>query len=297
MIGSLADAGLALARKPSASIQQQWPESMRFVATAAGNLRVLDSEPGNRSKPVIVFVPDGPNVIEHYQPLMALLAGDFRVLCFDMPGFGFSYPSPRYNFQLGRTADAVIAVLDALNVEQAILGFSCANGFFALHTAQKYPQRVSHLILSQTPAFSGMRAWTERIVPGPVRTPVVGQLLMAATAKKFAKGWYDIALAKNSEQKPWFQRHATHAVNNGGCFCLASLSQGLLKANDALLAINRTPTLMIYGDMDHSHKHTDFSAFAEHAPHAKIKRFGGCTHFPDVERPDAYAKELRGFVA
>src|SRR5688572_279329 len=55
-----------------------------FVQTRGGRVRLLDSRtPG----PVVVLVPDGPNVIEHYAGLMSKLAESCRVVCFDMPGF------------------------------------------------------------------------------------------------------------------------------------------------------------------------------------------------------------------
>ena len=87
--------------------------------------RVFDSE---SAKPCVVFVPDGPNVIEHYEAVFALLSPRRRVVCFDMPDFGFSLPTPTYAHSLDQGANAVIGVLDALEIERATLAFSCANG-------------------------------------------------------------------------------------------------------------------------------------------------------------------------
>src|SRR5258707_2393635 len=111
---------------------------MRYVETAAGRLRVLDTGGG---KPSLVLTPDGPCVIEHYDGLIRSFAERFRVVCFDMPGLGFSFPSRGYAFGVAETADAIVALLDALSIPKASFAFTCANGCFAMNLAVRYPQR------------------------------------------------------------------------------------------------------------------------------------------------------------
>jgi pimeloyl-ACP methyl ester carboxylesterase len=107
----------------------------------------------------VVFVPDGPNVIEHYAGLILALSERLRVVCFDMPGFGHSLP------RLEQGANTVLAVLDRLDIRSATLAFSCANGFYALRAARLAPGRVSSLFLSRTPSLDAMHACMCR-VPG-----------------------------------------------------------------------------------------------------------------------------------
>ena len=91
--------------------------STRYLDTAAGRIRVFDS---GGAMPAVIFVPDGPNVIEHYERLIPLLTPYLRVVCFDMPGFGFSLPSASYTHSLDQGAATVLAVLDALQIEREI---------------------------------------------------------------------------------------------------------------------------------------------------------------------------------
>ncbi len=74
-----------------------------FVETSAGRVRVHDS---GSTKPCVVMAPDGPNTIEHYARLIELLSPALRVVCFDMPGFGYSIPAPRYSHALDEGARA-----------------------------------------------------------------------------------------------------------------------------------------------------------------------------------------------
>ena len=195
--------------------------TMHTLMTAVGAFRVFDTQ---SSEPCVVFVPDGPNVIEHYAALFNLLSQQLRVVCFDMPGFGFSLPEPTYTHSLDQGARAVIGVLDALDIERATLAFSCANGFYALRAAQLSPQRIASLFLSQTPSLEAVHAWANRIIPWPIRVPVIGQTVAWLARNKSAHAWYDIALPKTTDRDP-YRRIAHEALASGGC----SMGQGWCK--------------------------------------------------------------------
>ncbi len=245
---------------------------------------------------MVVLTPDGPSVIEHYLELMSSLRKEFRVVCFDMPGFGFSFPSLTHGFGIVQTADMIAQLLDTLAIPRCALAFSCANGFFALSFAKRHPQRVMRLLLAQTPSLAAMSRWTDRVVPKPLRVPFVGQMLMATQRKKLASGWFDAALPRDNAMKPFFKQHAHHAVTEGGCFCLASLVQGLAPAKDADLQGIDCPVLLIHGNRDPSHKYTDFQSIHDIVPQASIVTYSGCGHLPDLERQADYADTLKQFV-
>ncbi|MGH8455625.1 MAG: alpha/beta fold hydrolase [Stenotrophobium sp.] len=262
-----------------------WPQGTRLLATRRGQLRVHDS--GGQG-PVVLMVPDGPNVIEHHLPVIALLSPHARVICFDMPGFGFSRPAPGYDHGLQAGAGTVLAVMDALDVKEAALHFSCANGFYALAAARLAPQRIRRLLLCQTPALESMSGWVQRVVPWPIRTPVLGQALMRATRRRVAHGWYAASLPDKDSRAP-FRAIADQALAHGGCFCLAGVVQGLTRAQQRDLEGVRQPVTLLWGDADKSHRHTKAESLQTLVPQARVQHFPGCGHFPDLERPQQYA--------
>ncbi len=148
MIGSFIDSVLARLSAGGRIPNNNGTLPTRSVDTPVGVVRVYDS---GSTKPCVVMVPDGPNVIEHYESLIGLLSPHWRVVCFDMPGFGHSLPRDDYEHLLDQGARAVLGVLDGLDIATTTLAFSCANGFYALRTAVLAPQRISRLaMLSQT---------------------------------------------------------------------------------------------------------------------------------------------------
>lgn len=258
------------------------------IKTSVGFVRVYDS---GGEKPCVVFVPDGPNVIEHYDRLIALLIPFVRVVCFEMPGFGYSFPNANYGHSLDQGAAAILGVLDCLRIKTATLAFSCANGFYALRAAQAAPERVSYLVLSQTPSLNAMHRWTDRIIPWPLKIPVVGQIAAWIFRKKAAYSWYHAALPKAAETQP-FQEKAINALSDGACFCLAGVVQGLCREREASLSDVATPLTVIWGTEDRSHKPTDPNSLCKSVPHAEVVQFQDCGHFPDIEKPERYAAIL-----
>lgn len=276
-------------RKPKAEIISKWPPGTRIIETDSGPIRARDT---GGSDPIVIMVPDGPNVIEHYDELIRDLSPFARIICFDMPGFGFSYPKSGYDHSLQNGAKAIVSVMDALNIPRATLAFTCANGFYALTAATQFPGRVERLVLCQTPSISAMHRWTERVVPKLIRAPVIGQTAMLVGKRKAALGWYNIALPKETAREP-YKQVAAHALETGSCFCLAGVVQGLMKETVLQKMDARIPITLVWGSLDRSHKYTKAESLLDEMPHTHIQLFDDCGHFPDVEQPKRFAGLLR----
>ena len=281
MNGAIVDGFITSFRRIGARKRGAHESRMRYVQTKAGELRVIDT---GGSEPVLVLTPDWPCAIEHYGGLIRRFSEQFRVICFDMPGNGFSFPSYGYRFGISESADFIVELLDALSVAKAAFAFTCVNGFIAMNLAKRYPQRVSRLVLAQTPSFDGMREWTARNIPKILRVPYVGQTVTAVKAWFIATHWFNRALPRGSEHKSGFVAQAQKALQAGGCFCLASTAQGfLLHGQEDDVRGVQCPTLAIHGDSDFSHRHTDFRSITDPIPHAQVIAFPGCGHFPKTQ--------------
>ncbi|MFK7920678.1 MAG: alpha/beta fold hydrolase [Bacteroidia bacterium] len=279
-----------LAGRMKAFSSRELPHEYHRLNTRLGVLRLRDT---GGDKPVLMIVPDGPNVIEHYDELIALLRTDFRIVCFDLPGFGFSFPKKGWDYSYAAANALLLELMAQRKIEQATFSFPCANGFYALAFAEAHPQKVSRLVLVQTPAMSEMKKWTDRTVPKILRIPLIGQIAMGRLEETFAKKWYNYALPRERDREPW-QSTALQAVQNRGCFCLASLSQGLKKMESVPLSIpDSMPALLIHGEKDFTHQPTDFGSARAFRSDLALRPFADCGHFPDLEAPAAFAKILK----
>lgn len=261
---------------------------IKLVETNFGKVRVLDTE---GEKPVILNVPDGPNVIEHHEYLIEKLSKEFRVICLEFPGFGFSYPTSKYDYSLDKSANIILNVMDSLKVERAALSFSCANGFYAIKVTQIAPDRFTHLFLSQTPSMHSMESWVNNTIPKILTIPIVGQITNSFLEKKLANSWYKYALPKGHDISG-YQNKALNSLKNGSCFCLSGLVQGLAKDKNSVLKSLEVPATLIWGNKDFTHQKTDKQSILEHLPKCEIIEFKNCGHFPELEDTNSYIKLL-----
>src|SRR5262245_44505846 len=168
-------------RTPRASVVHSWPAGTQLLELPNALVRVRSIGTGSRT---ILLTPDAPVVLENYGALMELLAPHARVICFEFPGCGFSFPRFGFNFTLSDYAGVIRGVMDALQVERATLAFTCVNAMVAMAFARCHPGRVDHLVLSQVASAEQMHAFARRIDIriaglGIFSTPVVGQAFMA----------------------------------------------------------------------------------------------------------------------
>lgn len=266
---------------------------VQLVETPVGRVRLVDTA---SDKPSVVIVPDGPNVIEHYAELIERLSTSLRVVCFDMPGFGFSTPHAEYHHSLDQGASAVLGVLDQLGIRRATLAFSCANGLYALRAARIAPDRIRSLFLSQTPSLRAMLVWAERNIAKPLVVPVIGQLTGWLARRQLAMHWYQMALPRTADLE-YFRAPARRALANGACFSLAGVVQGLrLETQESLEQVS-APCTMLWGSSDRTHRRTDPRSLIECASDAQVVTCDGVGHFPDLEQPERFAQLLVEHVA
>jgi len=137
---------------------------------------------------------DGPAVVlshgylmdsSMFDPQVAALAPEYRVITWDERGFGGTTATGPFSYW--DSASDVIGLLDHLGIEQAVLGGMSQGGFLSLRAALKAPDRVRALILIDSqaglespeaaPAYEQMeQAWMEH-GPGPVQDIVAAIIL------------------------------------------------------------------------------------------------------------------------
>ncbi len=261
----------------------------KMVETDFGSMRLFDS---GGMKPVVISVPDGPNVIEHHEQLIQKLSRYFRVVCFEFPGFGFSLPNRKYDYSLEKSAKAILNIMEIMRIEQAILSFSCANGFYAIKAAEMAPDKFSHLFLAQTPSMRVMENWVGHTIPKILTFPIIGEVPNSLVEKKMARRWYNYALPREEDPSP-FQQKALQALKRGGCFCLSGLVQGIAKDKNVSLKALNVPATMVWGQRDFTHKHSQCNSITQHLPQAEIVTFDHCGHFPDLEQSNIYAALIK----
>jgi pimeloyl-ACP methyl ester carboxylesterase len=134
------------------------PGRLRFdtVATKNHALSVLEAGTG----PAVVTVHGLGATKASFLPTVAALAPHFRVIAFDLPGFGDSDKPVGAPYDARYFAGAVVELLDALGLDRAHVVGNSLGGRVALELGLRAPERVGRLaLLAPSMAWRRGRPW------------------------------------------------------------------------------------------------------------------------------------------
>ena len=121
-----------------------------MVGLASG-LMLSYAEGGDPSGPAVLMLPGPTDSWRSYEPILGLLPSDIRVIAVSQRGHGES-GKPERGYRVEDFAADVVPLLDALNVERAVLAGHSGSCLVARRVALDHPDRVSGLLLEASPA-------------------------------------------------------------------------------------------------------------------------------------------------
>lgn len=210
----------------------------------------------------------------------------------ELPGYGMRYnePSPAHIHEIASL------VVQSYPQPCIWLGWSLG-GLLALYIAQRWPERVTKLILiGTTPRFSVAPDWPHGTDPNVLEN-FAGHLAVdrAGTLQRFGH----MQLAENPGEKRFYAQLAHHLANEH----VANLNTlqsglGLLRTVDlrsSLTQIN-APTLLLHGESDRVVNIGASEVMAETLPNARLVRFPACGHVPFITEKSACVAAILEFL-
>lgn len=114
-----------------------------YADTAGGMLHYAQAGAGD----AMLLLHATPGSWRAFTPLAPLLAGHFRTIALDTPGYGNSDPLPG-EVSVEAMAESVVALLDALELPRAhVLGLHTGNKIAAA-LAARFPDRIGRVVLA-----------------------------------------------------------------------------------------------------------------------------------------------------
>ena len=219
------------------------------------------------------------------------LAGSWRALAWDMPGYGASPPVVPLTFEA--LARAVVAVLDAERSERAVLVGHSMGGMVAQETAARFPERVSALVLfATTAAFGGNDERFKNEFLAQRLAPLDAGRTMPEIAADLTKGLFGPNPPEGARRRAIASMGAIPAASYRAALeCIVSFDR-----SDDLARIG-CPTLVLSAEHDRLAPPRTMERMAARIPGATYRRIPGAGHLANFERPAAFAAALDEFLA
>jgi 2-succinyl-6-hydroxy-2,4-cyclohexadiene-1-carboxylate synthase len=230
---------------------------------------------------------------DHLQPW---LGSRFAVLAPDLPGHGESPCDPDVTFEA--TLVSLLRLLDSLGSERIDVAGYSLGARVALGLALRAPDRVRRLVLES--GSPGLRRRRDRLD----RRKSDGELAASIErdgVEAFVDRWEALPLFEGLRTLPapllasLRERRRSHRPQ-ALAGSLRALSLGAQPNYWSRLWNLRTPTLLLTGARDSKFTATA-RAMAAELPLVWGHVFPGAGHAPHLEVPEAYARELQGFLS
>jgi pimeloyl-ACP methyl ester carboxylesterase len=306
---------------------------VRVVDLPATRIRVRVDGSGPRT---LLFVCDPPNVVEQYDEIIARLGARHRVAVMEQPGMGFSFPKAGFGFTLRDYTDAMVALLESLDLAPYVLVCPCASSYTGLFAAAAAPELIERLVLMQATEWDQERRWLTELakvlgmlamgVPlvgdKVIGTPYLGQALSASTERWFPNLTTPPSVyraGRRPELLDKFMGPHKQAFRDGACNCQVSMYQRYFVGDDADFPRPRQPALVLWANRDISHDNTfarerkglsgvlarilsnpirsDKHGLLKYLPHAAFREFDDTGHFLELENPAAVCGAIEEFLA
>jgi pimeloyl-ACP methyl ester carboxylesterase len=111
-----------------ADLRRRWGRApSEFLKVAGMKVHLRDEGPRDDPSP-IVLLHGTLSSLHTWNGWAEALAGNRRVIRFDLPGFGLTGPSPDRIYNVEHDLSVLIALLDALGIERCVLGGNSHGG-------------------------------------------------------------------------------------------------------------------------------------------------------------------------
>ena len=233
----------------------------------------------------IVLIHAFPADQNLWQPQREGLKRNFRVITLDLPGFGKSAPVDGKAITMTEYADEVKQMLDQLHIDKAVIGGESMGGYIALAFLEKYPERTSGLILSDTQSISDSEEAKKK------REDSAVDVLTNGTAGLIA-GFLPKALSPQASSEN--RQDLKSILDAQSPFAVASALRGMALREDLshVLAATNLPILIITGNADVVISPLQSEAMHRLARNSKLVNIADAGHLPSLEKPDEWNREV-----
>lgn len=281
---------------------------VRHHTVQVRGVRLHYAEAGRPDAPPVLLVHGFPQHWYAWRHVIPELAADHRLICLDMPGFGWSEGSPEGYATEERAAD-LVGVLDALGVDSVRLiahDWGAWAGFLACVRA---PERFSHFLALNMVHLWPRRARTLRHAwrfwyTLALEWPPVGRTVLRAwpafTRHLLRRGVVDRACWEPAELRAYAAAAGAQVAARAGegihrAFVVHDLKALRRKEFHALRLA--TPTVVLTGARDKVIPPGLLPGGEDFADRLTLRTVPGAGHYLPAERPRVVAEEARRLFA
>lgn len=276
--------------KPRAALEAVYPGDYRVVHGM--RLRLRDTGP--RNAPAVILLHGFGSSLDTWEPWARSLSTRFRVIRFDLPGFGLTGPDPTGNYSDARQIEILKKLMDQLRIDRADLIGNSLGGRIAWNFAALHPTRIGRLVLVSPDGFASPGFEYDKAP----ETPLIMRALPYVAPRSLLKTNLAAAYGRpETLSDTTLTRYRDMMLAPGvRPAILARMRQTILRNPAPTLARIEAPTLLLWGEKDGMIPIGNAADYLRHLPSATLVRLPSLGHLPFEEDPVASLRPLERFL-
>jgi pimeloyl-ACP methyl ester carboxylesterase len=267
---------------------------VRDVAARGARIRFVEAGSG----PPLVLVHDYLASRVAWDDVLPRLAGHFRVIAPDLPGFGESEkPSPsRYRYDFDAFSESLVDLVAAIGLARVSLCGHAMGGSVALTVAATHAHLVEKLVLVNPLVYPGRPDALARIASVPVFGPLLFKQLLGRTLFRnrfFAQARPDANTGPARRVDHLFDLFDAPASREAAYATL----RAMLDTRPLTASVPRvtTPTLVVWGRANPTAPVSEGRRLSRELGGSRFEVFD-CGASPAEECPEAFANVVTSFL-
>jgi 3-oxoadipate enol-lactonase len=238
----------------------------------------------------VVFLHAFPLNRAMWAPQASALAATWRCVTIDARGFGES--TPTRPFSVDRYADDVVAVLDGLAIERAVVVGLSMGGYVAFALWRRHPRRVRALVLADTRAGADAPETRDR------RRELIAFARSSGVSAVADRQMIGLLGKSTRERGPEIETIARSIAANATVDGVVGALEAMMERPDSTptLATISVPSLIVAGEEDVLTPPKEARAMHSMIYGSRLEILAHAGHLSSIERPAAFNAVLNEFL-
>jgi pimeloyl-ACP methyl ester carboxylesterase len=280
--------------RPVESLKARWAQTpSTFVSVQGMNVHVRDEGP--RDATTIVLLHGTSASLHTWEGWAKALREKYRVVRFDLPGFGLTGPNPSGSYDAAAYTSFMRAMFDKLAIETCVVAGHSFGGYVAWQTALVDP-RVQKLVLVDSGGYPNPNAKMPlgfKLAKTPVLNRLAAYSLPRSLVEKSLRNVYGDPSKVTPEQ---IDLYYDLAVREGNRVALVKrFEQAKYSSGDVIKGV-KIPTLILWGGRDRLIPPDHAEQFHRDIANSQLVVFDALGHIPHEEDPAATVAPVLTFL-
>ena len=256
-----------------------------------GEMSLATLQGGQPDGEAVILIHGYSAVKEHWLRFARHLNDEYRLIIPDLAGHGATGFDPDWDYSIRAQAERIIALMDALDIQQAHVVGNSMGGWISAYLAWAHPQRLHSAVLMD---------------PGGVTSPIPSDrekllaqgenVFVMQTREEFDR-FYPMTMAK----PPWVPGVVIDAQAEkflARSDQLATIAADFLPRDmlDSRVGEITVPTLILWGEKDQL-LHVSATQIWQQIPNSQLMIWPDLGHMPQLESPQRSAERVAQFLA